>query len=201
MRFLEIADHVVCFPRWCQPSQQHRRPPRQLDHEVSPMTSTQSCNHGLNPAGCRAHRGQARRPHRDQPSRFAATLGPRRAESRRDEPFDLEALQCRVDVGAPDRSPRALLDLVGDRDGIGLVWSESQRGQQDEQLEFGERRGGALLDHLTHIVTIYGRRGHRFTGIVRTPPPGGIIPSTKTEGFGRTDRRRSTPGPRSSPVR
>ena len=90
-----------------------------------------------------AHGGQSGRPHGDEPARLAATFGARLAESRRHEALGLEPLQRRVDIRAPDRSAGALLDVVGDRDGVGLVGPEPQRGQQDEQLELGERRGCA----------------------------------------------------------
>src|SRR4029079_9606834 len=84
--------------------------------------------------------------------RVPAALRPRPARRLRPQPLGLEALHRRVDVGATHGSAGALLDVVGDGDGVGLIGSEPERGQQDEQLEFGE--GGRGRRHLTHYVTI-----------------------------------------------
>ena len=105
------------------------------------MTSRQLADHRLDRAGRGAHGGHARRAHGDEPARLAAALGARLAQPGRDEPLGFEPLQRGVDVGAPHRSSGPLLDVVGDRDGVGLVGPEAEGGQQDEQLEFGERRG------------------------------------------------------------
>ena len=107
----------------------------------SPVVSdhlAQLSEHRLNGAGGGAHCGEARRTQGDEPARLAAALGPRIAEVGRYQPLGFEPLQRRVDVGAPDRSSSLLLDVLGDRDGIGLGWTQPQRRKQDQELEFGE---------------------------------------------------------------
>src|SRR6185503_11207234 len=108
--------------------------------------------HRLDRARGRAHRGDAGGTDGDEAPRLAAALRSRLAQRRRHQPLGLEALYRRVDVGAAHGSAGALLDVVGDGDGVGLIGSETERGQQDEELEFSE--GGRGRRHLTHYVTI-----------------------------------------------
>src|SRR4029079_3926329 len=99
--------------------------------------------------------------------RVPAALRPRPARRLRPQPLGLEALHRRVDVGATHGSAGALLDVVGDGDGVGLSWSETERVQQHEQLEFGE--GGRGRRHLAHYVTILETAGPagKFRGVDR----------------------------------
>ena len=83
--------------------------------------------------------------------------GPGITEPRGHEPLGFQPLQRGVHVCAPDRSPRARLDVVGDRDGIGFVGAQADSREQHEEFEFGERLEG--LGHLSHYVTI--REGSR----------------------------------------
>jgi hypothetical protein len=71
-----------------------------------------------------------------------------------DEPLGFEALERRVDVRAAHRASRFARDVIGDRDGVGLVRSEAERCEEDEELELRERVRPWSVRHLSHYVTM-----------------------------------------------
>ena len=103
-----------------------------------PEQIRQIAHHGADRDRGRAHRRNACRGDGDQAPRLAAPLGTGLTESGPYETLGFEPLERGVDVGVPDRAPGALPDVVRDGDRVGLVRSQPEGGEKDQQFELRE---------------------------------------------------------------
>ncbi len=85
---------------------------------------------------------------------LATAFGARLAQPCSHEPFGLEPLEGRVYRRSPDLSSRTLIDLVDNRDRVGVLVSKPKDSQEDEKLEFTQ----ISLSH-THLL-LKSQRNH-----------------------------------------
>ena len=91
-------------------------------------------HHRADRAGRCAHGGEPDWKHSDEAPRLAAAFGPRIAQARGHQLLGLEALEGRVDIGAPDRAAGLAFDVVGERRQVDFK-VDTTRKTMTEELE------------------------------------------------------------------